>query len=385
MEKEMKKFRDFESARKFAQKLGLKYSSEWRTYCNSGNKPDDIPSTPDQVYKNKGWNGWGVWLRNGEKISKKSRFCSLNEAREFVRKLNLKSMKEWQEYCKSGNKPDNIPANPESPYKGKGWKGYGDWLGTGTIANVNKQYLPFNEAREFVRKLNLKTGDEWNNYCNSGNKPDNIPINVAQTYRKKGWIGIGDFLGSGNIANKDRAYRSYNEAREFVHKLKLKNRGEWEKYYASGKKPDDIPASAGRTYKNEWKGWGDFLGTGRIPAKDITYRSFDDAKEFAHGLKLNSRSEWIKFCNSDKKPIDIPIACYNTYKNEWKGWGDFLGTGNLPPKDRVYRPFNEAREFVRKLNLKNQKEWESFCQSGKCPNDIPFTPWHIYGKKRDRK
>ena len=53
MEKEMKKFRDFESAREFAQKLGLKYSSEWKKYLKSGNKPDDIPSEPWYVYGKK--------------------------------------------------------------------------------------------------------------------------------------------------------------------------------------------------------------------------------------------------------------------------------------------------------------------------------------------
>ena len=56
-------------------------------------------------------------------------FCSFEEAREFVRELNLKGQKEWNEYCKSGNKPDNIPANPNRTYKNKGYVNSGDWLG----------------------------------------------------------------------------------------------------------------------------------------------------------------------------------------------------------------------------------------------------------------
>jgi hypothetical protein len=47
----MKTFRDFESAREFVQKLGLKNAKEWQAYATSGNKPDDIPSTPWDVYK----------------------------------------------------------------------------------------------------------------------------------------------------------------------------------------------------------------------------------------------------------------------------------------------------------------------------------------------
>jgi hypothetical protein len=56
-------------------------------------------------------------------------WCPFEEAREFVRELNLKGQKEWNEYCKSGNKPDNIPANPNRTYKNKGYVNSGDWLG----------------------------------------------------------------------------------------------------------------------------------------------------------------------------------------------------------------------------------------------------------------
>ena len=46
-----KQFRDFESAREFVRKLGLKNKPEWQEYCKSGDKPDDIPSDPWIVYK----------------------------------------------------------------------------------------------------------------------------------------------------------------------------------------------------------------------------------------------------------------------------------------------------------------------------------------------
>ena len=46
----MKHFRDFESARVFAKSLGLKNQREWQEYYKSGNKPDDIPAAPWQVY-----------------------------------------------------------------------------------------------------------------------------------------------------------------------------------------------------------------------------------------------------------------------------------------------------------------------------------------------
>jgi hypothetical protein len=45
------------------------------------------------------------------------KFRDFESAREFVRNLNLKTHKEWQECCKSGKKPDDIPAHPWDVYK----------------------------------------------------------------------------------------------------------------------------------------------------------------------------------------------------------------------------------------------------------------------------
>ena len=44
-------------------------------------------------------------------------------------KLNLKSNKEWRQYCKSGKKPVDIPSNPDATYKNQGWINWADWLG----------------------------------------------------------------------------------------------------------------------------------------------------------------------------------------------------------------------------------------------------------------
>ena len=58
----MKKFRDFESAREFVRSLHLKGNKEWREYCKSGKKPDNIPSNPNWVYKE-----WNIQRRAGKK------------------------------------------------------------------------------------------------------------------------------------------------------------------------------------------------------------------------------------------------------------------------------------------------------------------------------
>jgi len=55
-------------------------------------------------------------------------------------------------------------------------------LGTGNVANFNKQFRPYKEAREFVRSLGLKGYDDWEKYCVSGDKPNDIPSNPWQVY-----------------------------------------------------------------------------------------------------------------------------------------------------------------------------------------------------------
>ena len=88
-----------------------------------------------------------------------------------------------------------------------------------------------------------------------------------------------------------KKFRSFKEARKFVQSLNLKSRTEWEKYRKSGNKPDDISSHPDRTYKKEWKGYGDFLGTGTIATYDMEFVSFEEFQKF---LKYDLKSEGIK-------------------------------------------------------------------------------------------
>ena len=178
---------------------------------------------------------------------------------------------------------------------------------------MKKEFKIFEDAKQFVLLLNLKTVNEWNKYAKSGNKPDDIPSNPQNTY-KKDWISWGDWLGTGTIATINFNYRSFEEARKFTKLLGLKRQKDWIEYCQSGKKPKDIPRNPYRTYKNEWKGIGDWLGTGRVATYNMTYRSFQDARTFSRQLGLNDNKNWTKYCNSGNKPDDIPSAPWQVYK-----------------------------------------------------------------------
>jgi hypothetical protein len=164
--------------------------------------------------------------------------------------------------------PADIPSNPNNTYSNQGWAGYGDWLGTGVIAARLRRYRSFAEARAFARNLKLKSGNEWYQYCKGEmlqleRLPADIPAGPARIYADKGWTGMGDWLGTGNVGPSSREYRSFKSARSYVRNLGLKGEDEW-RLYSKSSRPLDIPSAPWNVYAEDgWSGMADWLGTGR--------------------------------------------------------------------------------------------------------------------------
>jgi predicted helicase len=89
-----------------------------------------------------------------EKVGR-ANWRSFEEARNYIRLLKLKSTSSWQNYLKSGKKPKDIPATPPKVYFKPVWQGWGDWLGTGTVATFERDYKPFKLARKFAQSVSL--------------------------------------------------------------------------------------------------------------------------------------------------------------------------------------------------------------------------------------
>jgi len=115
--------------------------------------------------------------------------------------------------------------------------------------------------------------------------------------------------------------------------------------------------------------------------RKIIFQSFEDARKFAHTLKIKNQTDWRISGNSEKFPDDIPRDPPSVYKKDWKGWGDWLGTGFVATQLRSYRSYKSAQKFVSSLKLQNKSDWTKYCQSGKKPKDIPSSPEHIYKKE----
>jgi hypothetical protein len=265
------------------------------------------------------------------------------KARAFVHRLGLKSHADWIKYCASGKKPHDIPSAPASVYAKAGWVNLGDWLGTGTVAPILREYQSFKRARAFAHNLGLKSWAEWREYCRSGSKPGDIPAKPYRTYAEAGWTSMGDWLGT-NKRRRGADWRPFNKARAFVRSIGLKSTTEWGEYCHSGKRPADIPANPSSVYANDgWVGHSDWFGNGRVPRDG--YRSFKEARTFVRARRLKTEAEWREYCRSGNKPADIPAGPSSVYASDgWVGWGDWLGTGRVAHGGQ--RSFKDARAFV---------------------------------------
>jgi len=323
------------------------------------------------------------------------RFLPFEEAREYARSLKLSSSVKWFEFVKSPDFPHNIPKRPESTYKDEGWRGYSDWLATGNGRYVIEGRLSFEEAREYVRKLNLNGLNGWITYCKSGKRPANIPASAHTAYRDK-WQGYGDWTGSGRKRHTN--FLPFKEARKFARSLGIFTENSWKKFAKTDKRPANIPANPKGTYKKEWQGWKNWLRDSddsftehlvdvdtdmgehldkAIDELESNVLPFEKAREYVRKLYLKGQKEWFAYAKSNERPTNIPASPYNVY-HEWAGFPDWLGTKRI--RETEFVSFEEAREYARSLKIGSQREWDKFVQSEEKPKGIPTQPDVTYAK-----
>ena len=373
-------WRSFTEAREYVRSQRLRSLRDWREFVSSDRLPSDIPSNPNRTYLGDGWLGMGDWLGTGNVAPFLMQFRPFTEARSYARSLGLKSRTEWNTFWKSGKCPSDVPAAPWKTYRGAGWRGMGDWLGTGTVAPRLRIYRPFEKARTFVQSLRLKSRAAWTSYCAGGNCPGDIPSKPGRVYQTDGWLGWGDWLGTGTVAPRLRRYRRFDEARAFVQSLRLNSGAQWRDYWASGQCPSDIPAAPHYVYADSgWKSMGDWLGTGSVAPRLREFRRFEEARDYVRSMGFKSDEQWREFASSGKRPHDIPSNPNITYAADgWTSMDDWLGPGTILPRTRQFRSFDKARDFSRSLRLKSRASWREFAASGSRPLDIPYNPQKLY-------
>jgi hypothetical protein len=326
----------FEAARSFAQSLHLQSRREWGEYF-AGKRPDlparpsNLPKTPNHVYRGQ-WSGFRDWLGvEGWARALRREWPPFEEARAVVRKLGLKSFREWLEWANNerpdlGERPAHIPFAPHKTYASQ-WLNWSDWLGA-PIEIRCRTWRPYADARRFARALGLRSETEWIRYCEGKRadlapRPADIPVGPAGVYGFR-WRGWGEWLGA---TYKQSAFLPFEAAAKYARGLGLRTCVEW---YAFVKRRDSLmPANIPKTpaifYKAQWKGWDFWLG------RDVCM-PFAAAREFARALGLNSAEEWHEFCRGKlrgarKRPPGLPARPEYVYGAQFKGFDDWLGIG----------------------------------------------------------
>ena len=180
-----------------------------------------------------------------------------------------------------------------------------------------------------------------------------------------------------------RVYRTFNEARRFARSLKLKSRAGWDEIIEAEKHPEDIPKAPDAYYNRRgyWNSWGDFLGTGNIQPGQRKFWSFTKARAYVRSLNLKSASELRTFYKSGKFPKEIPMNPPRTYQKEWKGMGDWLGTGYVATRNRKFWSYEKSSQYLIKHSIISRRKFEAARKDGKIPEEIPTIPERTYRKQ----
>jgi hypothetical protein len=153
-----KKFINYEECKKIIIEKGFKSINDFIKWKD---RPKNIPSRPDHIFKNTGWISWSEFL--GNKIisnkQKGQKYLSYLDAKEYLKDLKLDHKLYYIEHI-SNNNIDFLPKRPEYFYRDV-WTGYLDFLGCDSYRTSYgerkiQEFLLSNKI-EFIREKKFKT------------------------------------------------------------------------------------------------------------------------------------------------------------------------------------------------------------------------------------
>lgn len=187
-------FYSYKDAKKWVKENYIKKNQvDW---FKDGHKlPLFIPKNPQAYYlRTNEWKGWNDFLGTNRN------FLNYKEAKNWIKKNSstrkIKTLGEWKKETKK--LPKFIPKDPQGHYSKHGtWKGWGDFLNTGTIAPQNRIYYNYEETKKWVNKntitKNIKTKNDWEN-IEISRLPYFIPKSPQNVFKNKGWKDWSSFL-----------------------------------------------------------------------------------------------------------------------------------------------------------------------------------------------
>src|SRR5262249_33813101 len=132
------------------------------------------------------------------------------------------------------------------------------------------------------------------------------------------------------------------------------------------------PTTPDNTY-DEWIGWWDWLGT---PHRRGKWMPFANARTLSRTVGLSSANQFRRWRRGHLKhrircPADMPMHPDRVYP-EFKDWPDFLGFTAT-----AWMTFDEAKAFVRRIGIKNQREYREWAAGRLHRPGLPVRPKNI--------
>jgi hypothetical protein len=314
----------YEEAKQICLENNIVCRNDYYTFKENGNLPKGLPSYPDGVYKNKGWVGWPEFFNLERRNNRKYRTIEL--AKEFLYPLKLHRTGYKEQF---NTFPKDIPYRPDEYYKNNGWKNWADYLGNKSYKNIKMSSLE--EAVNLMKRLiiifNIKSHSQYKKLWDDGKIPESLPKSLNKYYKVNLTIFGFDCRNTGNTG-----FYNIEEFKGWCIKNNIKSSIDFKKLLKNDIE-NKVPRSPEAFYKktNSWPGWPKLLDNGN---ERIEFISFVEAREWVHKQNITSFSDWQEFCKNGLKPKNIPSNPYRNYKNEWRGWGDWIGNG-LGPNGKI--------------------------------------------------
>lgn len=146
-----------------------------------------------------------------------SKYVSFHEAREWARRLKLKSARAWLEYVKFDTFPSYIPKSPNTVYKDE-WQGYSDWLRDD--GSSKPDFIDYDEAKSILKKINIESRAAYFNLSNK--RKYRLPKSPHIVYKDRGWKGWSEYLSIDDYSKKiEKLIEKVADTDELSSRLKL--------------------------------------------------------------------------------------------------------------------------------------------------------------------
>jgi hypothetical protein len=174
--------------------LNVNSKTSWYKYIKNNKIPNYVPRDPYIVYKNRGWISWGDFLSTNKIWDNYVEYHSYVESKKLLKNLNIKSANDYIKMFNEGLIPNKIPKKPNRFYKNRGWVSWGDFLNNDFIANQLRVFYTYDEFKNKIKNLNLKTFTSFKKYITENKSDKKIPTNPNIVYKNNGWVGWLDII-----------------------------------------------------------------------------------------------------------------------------------------------------------------------------------------------